>query len=67
MIGTNLVLGWKMGLRKRQRKVYEKDGEWPCVFFIGLNKNLNKVKGKILGKKPLPSLHEMFAKVCLLK
>ena len=63
MIGTSLVLGWKMGLCKRQHKVYEKDGEWPCVFFVGLKKNLNEVKGKILGKKPLSSLREMFAKV----
>ena len=33
------------------------------MFFVGLKKNLNEVKGKILGKKPLSSLREMFAKV----
>ncbi|XP_052173043.1 uncharacterized protein LOC127788605 [Diospyros lotus] len=32
-------------------------------FLIGLNKNLDGVRGRILGTKPLPSLREAFAEV----
>ena len=32
-------------------------------FLIGLNKNLDEVRGRILSKQPLPSLREAFAEV----
>ena len=32
-------------------------------FLIGLNKNLDEVRGKILGTKPLPTIREAFSKV----
>ena len=33
------------------------------VFLAGLNKNLDEVRGRILKRKPLPSLREVFAEV----
>ena len=33
------------------------------VFLAGLNKNLDEVRGRMLGRKPLPSLREVFAEV----
>ena len=33
------------------------------VFLSGLNKDLNEVRGRILWKKPLPSLREVFSEV----
>ena len=33
------------------------------AFLAGLNKSLDEVRGKILGKKPLSSLHEVFDEV----
>ena len=32
-------------------------------FFIGLNKNLDGVRERILGTKPFPSLREAFAEI----
>lgn len=32
-------------------------------FLLGLNKNLDEVRGRILGTKPLPSIREAFAEV----
>ena len=32
-------------------------------FLISLNKNLDGVRGRILGTKPLPSIREVFAEV----
>jgi hypothetical protein len=32
-------------------------------FLIGLNKNLDEVKGRIMGTKPLPNLREAFSEV----
>ena len=43
--------------------------EWDCprrgwrMIEAGLNKNLGEVRGRIVGRKPLPSLSEVFAKV----
>lgn len=33
------------------------------MFLAGLNKNLDEIRGRILGRKPLPSLREVFSKV----
>ena len=33
------------------------------VFLAGLNKNLDEVRGRILGRKPLPSIREVFSEV----
>ena len=33
-------------------------------FLLGLNKNLDEVRGRILGTKPLPNIREAFSKVC---
>ena len=33
------------------------------VFLAGLNKNLDEVQGRILGKKPLLSLRKVFSEV----
>ena len=30
------------------------------VFLTGLNKDLDEVRGRILGRKPLPSIREVF-------
>ena len=34
------------------------------MFFKGLNKDLNEVRGRILGTKALPSIEEAFSEVC---
>ena len=34
------------------------------VFLVGLNQELDEVRGRILGKKPLPSICEVFSGVC---
>lgn len=33
------------------------------MFLAGLNKNLDEIRSRILGRKPLPSLREVFSKV----
>jgi len=33
------------------------------VFLAGLNHNLDEVRGRILGRKPLPSIREVFQKL----
>ena len=33
------------------------------MFLANLNRNLDEVRGKILGQKPLPSIREVFSKV----
>ena len=33
------------------------------VFLAGLNKNLDEVRGQILGQKPLPTIREVFSEV----
>lgn len=33
------------------------------MFLTGLNQNLDEVRGRILGRKPLPSIREVFSKV----
>ncbi|KAI5398302.1 hypothetical protein KIW84_063908 [Lathyrus oleraceus] len=33
------------------------------MFFAGLNKDLDEVRGRVLGKVPLPTLREIFAKI----
>lgn len=33
------------------------------MFLAGINKNLDEVRGRILGKRPLPSLREVFSDV----
>ena len=33
-------------------------------FLLGLNQNLNEVRERILGTKPLLSIREVFSKVC---
>ncbi|RVX17863.1 hypothetical protein CK203_004399 [Vitis vinifera] len=33
------------------------------MFFTGLNRNLDEVRGRILGRNPLPSIHEVFSDV----
>ncbi|RVW49546.1 Retrovirus-related Pol polyprotein from transposon TNT 1-94 [Vitis vinifera] len=34
------------------------------TFELGLNKNLDEIRGRIMGVKPLPSLREAFSEVC---
>ena len=34
------------------------------VFLDRLNQELNEVRGRILGRKPLPSIREVFSEVC---
>ena len=41
--------------RKEYDKVY--------LFLAGLNKELDEVRGRILGQKPLPSLQEVFLEI----
>ncbi|GAV56647.1 UBN2_3 domain-containing protein [Cephalotus follicularis] len=45
----------------KYRKIMEK--ERIVKFLVGLNKNLDEVRGRIFGTKPLPSLWEAFSKV----
>lgn len=33
------------------------------MFLAGLNKDLDEVRGRVLGKVPLPTLHETFAEI----
>ena len=33
------------------------------MFLAGVSRNLDEVKGRILGRKPLPSIREVFSKV----
>ena len=33
------------------------------MFLAGVSRNLDEVKGRILGRKPLPSIREIFSKV----
>ena len=45
----------------RHRKSEENDRVY--VFLAGLNHNLDEVRGQILGRKPLPSIREVFSEV----
>ncbi|GAV62065.1 UBN2_3 domain-containing protein [Cephalotus follicularis] len=45
----------------KYRKIMEK--ERIVKFLVGLNKNLDEVRGRIFGTKPLPSLREAFSEV----
>ncbi|RVW60823.1 Retrovirus-related Pol polyprotein from transposon TNT 1-94 [Vitis vinifera] len=40
------------------------EGKRVFKFFLGLNKNLDEIRGRIMGVKPLPSLREAFSEVC---
>lgn len=40
----------------KNERVYE--------FLAGLNRELDDVRGRVLGRQPLPSLREAFAEVC---
>ncbi|KAL5840582.1 hypothetical protein ACOSQ4_013190 [Xanthoceras sorbifolium] len=46
----------------RYKKIIEKKRVFK--FLIGLNQNLDGVRGRILGTKPLPLLREAFSEVC---
>ncbi|RVW35969.1 Retrovirus-related Pol polyprotein from transposon TNT 1-94 [Vitis vinifera] len=39
------------------------EGKRVFKFLLGLNKNLDEIRGRIMGVKPLPSLREAFSKV----
>ena len=45
--------------------MYKKIVEKECIykFLLGLNKNLDEVRGRILGFKPLPSVREVFSEI----
>ncbi|XP_024018573.1 uncharacterized protein LOC112090754 [Morus notabilis] len=45
----------------RHKKREESDRVY--VFLAGLNQDLDEVRGRILGRKPLPSIREVFSKV----
>ncbi|XP_073016671.1 uncharacterized protein [Primulina eburnea] len=45
----------------RQKKREEND--WVYMFLAGMNQNLDEVKGRILGRKPLPSIREVFSEI----
>ncbi|RVW18846.1 Retrovirus-related Pol polyprotein from transposon RE1 [Vitis vinifera] len=45
----------------RHKKKEENDRVY--VFLAGLNHNLDEVRGRILGRKPLPSIREVFSEV----
>ena len=45
----------------KYKEIVEK--KWLYKFLIGLNKNLDGMRGRILGTKPLPSLREAFTEV----
>ena len=47
--------------QQQYRKLIEKDRIYK--FLLGLNKNLDEVRGRILGTKPLPSIREAFSEV----
>ena len=46
-------------MRYMTRKEYDK----VYLFLAGLNKELDEVRGRILGQKPLPSLREVFLEI----
>ncbi|XP_030442099.2 uncharacterized protein LOC115664291 [Syzygium oleosum] len=46
---------------KRQMKREENDRVY--MFLAGLNRSLDEVRGRILGRKPLPSIREVFSEV----
>ena len=45
----------------RHKKGEEND--WVYMFLASLNRNMDEVRGRILGQKPLPSIHEVFSEV----
>ncbi|XP_075514618.1 uncharacterized protein LOC142549521 [Primulina tabacum] len=45
----------------RQKKREENDRVY--MFLAGMNQNLDEVKGRILGRKPLPSIREVFSEI----
>lgn len=45
----------------RQKKREENDRVY--MFLAGVNRDLDEVKGKVLGRQPLPSIREVFSKV----
>lgn len=45
----------------RHKKRKENDGVY--VFLAGLNQELDKVRDRILGRKPLPSIRDIFSEV----
>jgi hypothetical protein len=45
----------------RHKKREENDRVY--MFLAGLNQNLDEVRGRVLGRKPLPSIHEVFSEV----
>ena len=45
----------------RYKKIVEKKRLYK--FLLGLNKNLDEVRGRILGTKPLPNIQEAFSEV----
>ena len=45
----------------RYKKIVEKKRLYK--FLLGLNKNLDEVRGRILGTKPLPNIREAFSEV----
>lgn len=47
----------------RVRKIIEKKRVYK--FLLDLNKDLDEVRGKIMGLKPLPSIREAFSEVCI--
>ena len=46
---------------KQYKELVEKDRIYK--FLLGLNKDLDEVRGRILGKKPLPKVREVFSEV----
>ncbi|GAV66755.1 UBN2_3 domain-containing protein [Cephalotus follicularis] len=50
-----------LGDHLKYRKIMEK--ERIVKFLVGLNKNMDEVRGRIFGTKPLPSLWEAFSEV----
>ena len=39
----------------------KEENDWVYMFLTSLNQNLDEVRGRILGRKPLPSIHEVFS------
>ena len=56
MNGTALQTLFDTKKREENDRVY--------VFLAGHNQELDEVRGRILGRKPLPSICEVFSKVC---
>lgn len=46
---------------KQYKEIMEKDRIYK--FLLGLNKNLDEVRGRVLGTKPLPKVREVFAEI----